>query len=77
MIQEGQGAEIDNKLGECYFVRGMMYFYLCRAYGRPYYQSPEANLGVPIVNGTPENINGMQLPDRATVKTLMSKPSMT
>lgn len=68
MIQEGQGAEIDNKLGECYFVRGMMYFYLCRAYGRPYYQSPEANLGVPIVNGTPENINGMQLPDRATVK---------
>ena len=30
MIEEGQSAEIDNKLGECYYVRGMMYFYLCR-----------------------------------------------
>lgn len=53
MISEGKSAGIDNKLGECYYIRGMMYFYLCRAYGRPYYQNPEKNLGVPIVNGTP------------------------
>lgn len=69
MIEEGQSAEIDNKLGECYYVRGMMYFYLCRAYGRPYYQAPDRNLGVPIVNGTPDDVLGeMFLPDRATVK---------
>lgn len=68
LVKEGQSEDIDNRLGECYYVRGMMYFYLCRAYGRPYYQSPETNLGVPIVNGTPEDIDNMQLPDRATVK---------
>lgn len=68
MINEGQSTEIDNSLGECYYVRGMMYFYLCRAYGRPYYQAPEKNLGVPIVNGTPDNILDLQLADRATVQ---------
>ncbi len=68
LIKEGQNDEFDNKLGECYYIRGMMYFYLCRAYGRPYYQSPETNLGVPIVNGTPENMFELSLPDRSTVK---------
>jgi len=68
MIQAGQSSEIDNKLGECYYIRGMLYFYLCRAYGRPYYQSPETNLGVPIVNGTPDDINNLSLPDRSTVR---------
>lgn len=68
MTKEGQSPEIDNKLGECYFIRGMLYFYLTRAYGRPYYQSPERNLGVPIVNGTPDDIFNMSFPDRATVK---------
>lgn len=68
MIGEGQSTEVDHKLGECYFLRGMMYFYLCRAYGRPYAQSPETNLGVPIVNGTPDDMLNLQLPDRATVK---------
>ena len=68
MIEEGQSAEIDNKLGECYYVRGMLYFYFVRAYGRPYYQAPDKNLGVPIVNGTPENVMGdLFLEDRATV----------
>lgn len=67
MIKEGQGAEIDNKLGECYYIRGMMYFYLTRAFGRPYYQAPEKNLGVPIVNGTPDDLDNLQLPDRSTV----------
>ncbi len=68
MIDEGQSAEIDNQIGETYYVRGMMYFYLTRAFGRPYYQSPETNLGVPIVNGTPDDVLNMNLPDRATVK---------
>lgn len=69
MIDEGQSTEIDNQLGECYFVRGLMYFYFVRAYGRPYYQAPTKNLGVPIVNGTPDNImSDMYLPDRATVQ---------
>lgn len=68
MIEEGQSAEIDNKLGECYYIRGMMYFYLTRAFGRPYYQAPDKNLGVPIVNGTPDDMDNLQLPDRSTVK---------
>lgn len=68
MIAEGQSLEIDNQLGECYFVRGMLYFYLVRAYGRPYYQNPEKNLGVPIVNGTPDDMNNLNLPDRSTVE---------
>ncbi len=68
MIEEGQSAEIDNQLGECYYVRGMLYFYFVRAYGRPYYQAPDKNLGVPIVNGTPDNINDLFLEDRATVE---------
>ena len=67
MIEEGQSEEIDNKLGECYYIRGMMYFYLCRAFGRPYYQVPDKNLGVPIVNGTPDDMDNLQLPDRSTV----------
>lgn len=69
MIEEGQSPEIDNQLGECYYVRGMLYFYFVRAYGRPYYQAPDKNLGVPIVNGTPDNImTDLFLEDRVTVK---------
>ena len=69
MIEEGQSEEIDNQLGECYYVRGMLYFYFVRAYGRPYYQAPGKNLGVPIVNGTPDNImTDLFMEDRATVK---------
>ncbi|ATA68087.1 RagB/SusD family nutrient uptake outer membrane protein [Capnocytophaga cynodegmi] len=66
--EETASDETKSKLGECYFLRGMMYFYLSRAYGRPYSQSPETNLGVPIVNGTPDDLVNLTLPDRATVK---------
>lgn len=66
MIEEGQSPEVDNQLGELYFLRGMMYFYLCRAYGRPYFENPTKNLGVPIVNGTPDDVFG-KLPDRSSV----------
>ncbi len=68
MFEEGQNAAFDNKLGECYYIRGLMYFYLVRAYGRPFYQNPGVNLGVPIVNGTPEDVVNLELPDRATVQ---------
>src|SRR5690606_9288710 len=68
MFEEGQSAEIDNKLGEAYYIRGLMYFYFVRAYGRPYYQNPETNLGMPIVNGTPEDVPGLELEDRVSVK---------
>jgi len=68
MLAEGQDAVIDYKLGECYFIRGLMYFYFVRAYGRPYYQAPDKNLGVPIVNGTPDDITNMYFDDRASVK---------
>lgn len=67
MAEEGESTEVDQKLGEAYFMRGMMYFYLCRIFGMPYYQTPEKNLGVPIVD-IPENLDGLVLPDRSTVK---------
>lgn len=54
MINENESPELNQKLGEAYYMRGMMYFYLCRVFGRPYYQEPEKNLGVPIVNGMPD-----------------------
>ena len=61
-------AEVKSHVGEAYFVRGFLYFYLVRAYGRPYYQNPEKNLGVPIIKSAPKNIFGkFTLPDRATV----------
>jgi len=63
-------ADVAHQIGEAYYLRGLMYFYLGRVWGRPYYQSPETNLGVPIINGKPENIlaNDITLPDRSTVK---------
>ncbi|PRD44123.1 RagB/SusD family nutrient uptake outer membrane protein [Sphingobacterium haloxyli] len=67
MFAEGQSEEINNRLGECYYIRGLMYFYFVRAYGRPYYDNPETNLGMPIVNGTPEDIPGLELDDRVSV----------
>lgn len=67
LVEEGESAGVDQKLGEAHFMRGMMYFYLCRIFGRPYCQSPETNLGVPIVN-IPDNLDGLVLPDRSTVK---------
>ncbi|OXA86425.1 RagB/SusD family nutrient uptake outer membrane protein [Flavobacterium hercynium] len=68
MVPEGESAKLDQQLGEAYYLRGMIYFYLCKTYGRPYAQSPDSNLGVPIVNGLPEDIGNISLPDRATVK---------
>lgn len=70
ILEDINDPKFANNEGECYYVRGMMYFYLCRAFGRPYYQAPDKNLGVPIINGTPDEgeIDHLQLPDRSTVK---------
>jgi hypothetical protein len=68
IIKEGESEAVDQQLGEAYYLRGMIYFYLCRTYGRPYSQSPETNLGVPIVNGLPSDLNNLALPERSTVK---------
>ncbi len=69
LYQDKTDDNVKAKVGECYFVRGMIYFYLVRAYGRPYYQDPKTNLGVPIVNGTPKDVfDKFTLPDRATVE---------
>lgn len=68
MFDEGMSTEIDNRLGECYYIRGLMYFYLCRAYGQPYYNNPDKNLGVPVINGTPDDMFNLNFPDRSTVK---------
>ena len=65
---KGRDSRSQSASGWGYYLRGTMYFYLCRAYGRPYYQSPETNLGVPIVNGLPADLNNLVLPDRASVK---------
>lgn len=67
-VKEGESKAKDQQLGEAHYLRGLMYFYLCRAYGRPYYQSPDKNLGVPIINGMPSDLNHLNLSDRATVK---------
>jgi len=67
MFAEGEDEERDSRLGECYYIRGLMYFYFVRAYGRPYYDNPTTNLGMPIVNGTPEDIPGLELDDRVSV----------
>lgn len=69
LYQDKTEDNVKAKVGECYFVRGMIYFYLVRAYGKPYYQDPKTNLGVPIVNGTPKDVfDKLTLPDRATVE---------
>ncbi|MCD0474952.1 RagB/SusD family nutrient uptake outer membrane protein [Flavobacterium sp. EDS] len=68
MISEGESSKMDQQLGEAYYLRGMLYFYLGKTFGRPYAQSPETNLGVPIVNGLPDDLANINLPDRTTVK---------
>ncbi len=48
------------------FLRAFLNFNLVRVYGRPYYQSPETNLGVPVILAPITNTANP--PSRATVK---------
>ncbi|PKQ66467.1 hypothetical protein BZG01_10585 [Labilibaculum manganireducens] len=62
--EEGVNADLDNLIGQNYYLRGMQYFYLTSLFGRPYGQSPETNLGVPIKLSTDVD----DQPLRSTVK---------
>lgn len=64
MVEEGQSEDLDNLLGENYYLRGYLYFTLCNLFGRPYAQNPETNLGIPIKLTS----NKAEYPPRATVK---------
>ena len=68
-IKEGESTENDNFLGEAYYLRALMYLYLTNVFGRPYNQSPETNLSVPLKLDT--NIDNQ--PPRATVKQIFDQ----
>lgn len=63
-LQEGQSAELDQVLGENYFLRAMVHFDLVNIFGRPYAQDGGASPGVMIRNNTDIN----DLPARSSVK---------
>lgn len=74
MIDEGQSETLDQSIGEAYLLRGLMYFNLVNMFGRPYYQDPDKNLGVPLVNGMPEEgVANFEFPNRATVKEIYNQ----
>ncbi len=62
--EEGVTEDIDHMIGANYFLRGMVYLQLTNVFGRPYNQSPEQNLGVPLK--LTSNINDK--PVRSTIK---------
>ena len=64
LTKEGTSEKMDQLLGENYFLRGWLYFSLSNIFGRPYAQSPEANLSVPLKL----TANMDDYPARATVK---------
>ncbi|WP_188502364.1 RagB/SusD family nutrient uptake outer membrane protein [Pontibacter amylolyticus] len=63
-LKEGQSAELDQILGENYFLRAMVHFDLVNVFGRPYAQDQGASLGIMIRDNTDIN----DLPARSTVK---------
>ncbi|PKV62913.1 RagB/SusD family nutrient uptake outer membrane protein [Pontibacter ramchanderi] len=63
-LKEGQSAELDQILGENYFLRAMVHFDLVNIFGRPYAQDQGASLGIMIRDNTDIN----DLPARSTVK---------
>lgn len=60
--KEGQSSDIDQLIGENYFLRAYTYFQLVNVFGKPYYQG-RGNLGVPLKTG----VDVSDLPARATV----------
>jgi hypothetical protein len=72
-FKEGQDPNVNQRLGEAYYLRGLTYFNLCRTFGRPYYRSPEVSLGVPIIDLLDLDPNNLKLPDRATVKAIYTQ----
>lgn len=68
LIEEGISDDLDQKIGEAYYIRALSYFYLCNVFGRPYGQSPETNLGVPLLLKGIQDANNIEAPDRSTVE---------
>ncbi|WP_281612931.1 RagB/SusD family nutrient uptake outer membrane protein [Flammeovirga sp. SubArs3] len=60
--EKAVSPSMDHLIGENYYLRGMLMFYLVNVYGRPYTQGPD-NLGVPIKLST----DVTDLPPRAKV----------
>ena len=63
-LKEGQTPELDQVLGENYFLRGMVHFDLVNLFGRPYAQDNGDSPGIMIRQNTDVN----DLPPRGTVK---------
>lgn len=69
IIEKTNDPKWNIKKGEAYYIRGLAYFYLTITFGRPYYDSPDTNLGVPInLAPSPTNISEVNAPNRSTVK---------
>jgi hypothetical protein len=63
-LEEGESADLDQVLGENYFLRAMVHFDLVNVFGRPYAHDGGASPGVMIRDNTDIN----DLPGRSTVK---------
>lgn len=63
-INENASQEMLQLKGENYYLRAQTLFHLCNIFGRPYYQNPETNLGVPIK--LDDNVE--TVPPRSSVK---------
>lgn len=59
-------VDILNAKGENLFLRSVLFFDMVRLFGRPYYQNPETNPGIPLILAPIISLNDR--PVRATVK---------
>jgi starch-binding outer membrane protein, SusD/RagB family len=70
VLKHVKTAETDSTIlqakAENLFLRAVVFFNLIRLYGRPYYQSPASNLGVPLILAPITSINDK--PTRGTVE---------
>ena len=65
LLKEGQSAELDQVLGENYFLRALLHFHLANVFARPYAPDAGASPGVIVVKSTEQPA---QKPTRGTVK---------
>lgn len=61
--EEGKSTEMDNLIGENYYLRAFLYFTMVNAFGRPYAQDAGSSLGVPLKLSSDVN----EFPPRAKV----------
>lgn len=66
-IPDASAPDAKQLKGENLYIRAMLHFNLVRIFGRPYPQSPEVNLGVPILKDGLTDAEKLVLP-RSTVK---------